>query len=119
MSDLKIESTTGINDGTRILRLSGPFTLNGLFDFQAIVRPLTDPVLIIDLTDVPYMDSASVGAVMSVHTSTQRHNRKYALVGVCDRIQSMFDIIGLEGVLVTYPTLAEAQEKLRRAAPAN
>jgi len=119
MSDLKIESTAGTNDGARILRLSGPFTLNGLFDFQAVVRPLTDPVLIIDLTEVPYMDSASVGAIMSVHTSTQRHNRKYALVGVCDRIRSMFDIIGLEGVLVTYPTLEEAQEKLGRATTAN
>jgi anti-anti-sigma factor len=115
MSDFKIESADGIRDGIRILRLSGPFTLGGLFDFQAIVRGMTDPVLIIDLTDVPYMDSASVGAVMSVHTSAQRHKRQYALVGVCERIHTLFDVIGLQGVLVTYPTLEDAQEKLSAA----
>jgi anti-anti-sigma factor len=112
MSELEIEPMLGIRDGIRILRLSGPFTLSGLFDFQAIVRGLNDPVVIVDLTSVPYMDSASVGAIMTAHTSAQRHNRQFALVGVCERIRNMFDIIGLEGVLATYPTLEEAQEKL-------
>ena len=119
MNDFKIESTAGIRDGIRILCLSGPFTLNGLFEFQSVVRGLSDPVVIIDLTNVPYMDSASVGAIVSVHTSAQRNNRHYALVGVCERILTLFDVLGLQGVLVTYPTLEEAQEKLGHGAATN
>jgi anti-anti-sigma factor len=119
MGDFTIDSAVGIRDDIRVLRLSGPFTLKGLFEFQSIVRSLSDPIIIIDLTNVPYMDSASVGAIMSVHTSAQRNNRQYALVGVCERIGTLFKVVGLQGVLVTYPTLEEAQEKLGVKAAAN
>ena len=119
MDEFKIESTSGVRDGIRILRLSGPFTLQGLFDFQSIARGLNDPVLIIDLTEVPYMDSASLGAIMSVHTTAQRNKRQYALVGASERLRTLFAVAGVDGILVTYPTLEEAQEKLCSKAAAS
>ena len=114
-----MESTLGIRDGIRILRLSGPFTLQGLFEFQSLVRSLTDPVLIIDLTEVPYMDSASLGALVSVQTTSQRHNRQYGLVGAQERLRTLFRVAGVDGILVTFPTLEEAQEKLGSEAATN
>ena len=114
-----MESTTGSRDGIRILRLSGPFTLQGLFDFQSMVRGLNDPVLIIDLTEVPYMDSASLGAIVSVHTTSQRHQRYYGLVGASDRLRTLFRVAGVDGILVTYSTLVEAQDVLSSKAAAN
>jgi len=119
MDGFKIESVSGIRDGIRILRLSGPFTLQGLFEFQSTVRGINDPVLIIDLTEVPYMDSASLGAVMGVHTSSQRHNRHYGLVGVSERLRTLFHVAGVDGILITYPTLEEAQDKLSSKAAAS
>ncbi|MGD1073050.1 MAG: STAS domain-containing protein [Bryobacteraceae bacterium] len=119
MEQFKIESAAGNRDGVRILRLSGSFTLKDLFEFNGVFRALTDPVLIVDLTDVPYMDSASVGALMSVHTSAQRNNRQYALVGASERIQTLLHVVGLDRILVMYPTLEEAQEKLTSKAASN
>jgi anti-sigma B factor antagonist len=119
MDELKIESTPGIRDGIRILRLSGPFTLQGLFDFQAIARSINDPITIIDLTEVPYMDSASLGAIMGVHTSSQRHHRQYAVVGMSERLRTLFHVAGVDNILVTYPSIEEAQEKLTSKAAAN
>jgi anti-anti-sigma factor len=119
MDQFKIESLPGSSEGVRILRLSGPFTLRELFDFQAAVRALQDPVTLIDLTGVPYMDSASLGAVMMVHASAQRNQRRYALVGVPDRIRTLFSVSGVDGILVMYPTLAEAQQRLTERAAAN
>ena len=112
MDQFKIESFPGSFEGVRILRLSGPFTLRELFDFQATVRAVQDPVTLIDLTEVPYMDSASLGALMMVHTSAQRHQRKYALVGVSDRLRTLFGVAGVDGILVMYPSVDEAQSKL-------
>ncbi|MGC2620585.1 MAG: STAS domain-containing protein, partial [Acidobacteriaceae bacterium] len=59
---MTLESVPGQAAGTRILRVNGPLTLSGLFTFQSALR--TDPpaVLILDLTAVPYMDSAGMGA---------------------------------------------------------
>jgi anti-sigma B factor antagonist len=111
MDELKIEVMPGIRDGIRILRLSGPFTLMGVFEFQTIFRATDEPVTVIDLTEVPYIDSASLGALIGVHTSSQRHKRHYALVGVTERVRTLFYVGGVEGILVTYPTLEEAQTK--------
>lgn len=118
MDELKIESTPGAREGTRIIRLSGPFTLQGLFDFQSLARTLNDPMTIIDLTEVPYMDSASLGAIMGIHTSSQRHNRQYALVGMSERLRTLFHVAGVDNILVTYSTVEEAQEKLASKAAA-
>jgi len=113
MPQLKIESMHDEN-GFRIIRLSGPFTLEGIFEFQDLYRGGEDPVTLIDLTSVPYMDSAATGAVITVHVSSQRHQRQYALIGVSDRLRTMFNVAGVDSLLIMYPTMDEARQKLGR-----
>jgi anti-sigma B factor antagonist len=107
MSEFKIESAQ--QEGTRILRLTGPFTLQQVFEFQSVMRSATDPVTIIDLTGVPYMDSASLGAIMGAHVRCQKDHRQYALVGVSERLRMLFEVGGVEKLLVIYGTAEEAQ----------
>ena len=59
---LNIEEVSGTPEGRRVLRLSGPVLLSNFFPFQALVRASTAPSLILDLTEVPYIDSAGIGA---------------------------------------------------------
>ena len=59
---LNIEDLSGTRSGQRVLRLSGPITLTNFFPFQAMVRADTSRTLILDLTGVPYIDSAGIGA---------------------------------------------------------
>ena len=49
MSEFKIESIPGSQEGIRILRLTGQFTLQHVFEFQSVFRSGPDPVTIIDL----------------------------------------------------------------------
>ena len=119
MDELRIESTSGVRNGIRILRLSGPFTLQGIFEFQSIVLSGNDPVTIIDLTAVPYMDSTSLGEIMRLHTSSQRNQRQYALVGASERLRPIFKIAGVDQILIMYPTLEEAQQKLASNSASN
>jgi len=110
--DLKIESLAGSRDGVRLLRLTGPFTLPGIFEFQSLVRSLNDPVVIVDLTAVPYMDSAALGAVMFLHASSMRKQHQYALVGASERLRTLFKVGGVDEILVTFPSIEEAEAKL-------
>jgi anti-sigma B factor antagonist len=110
--DLKIESSPGPQAGMRIIHLSGPFTLRSVFEFRSIVQNLNDPVAIVDLTEVPFMDSAALGALMFLHTSSQQNQRRYALVGASKRLHDLFKVVGVDQILVAYPTLTEAQAKL-------
>lgn len=115
MPEFKIEKQSGSRDGVRILKLTGPFTLAGIFDFQAIVRDDPPPTTIVDLADVPYMDSAALGSLLGLHVSCQRHGRNYMLIGVSPRIETLFQVAGVNGILAVSPSLAEAENLLVNA----
>jgi anti-anti-sigma factor len=106
---LKIESTPGTKEGVRILRLTGPFTLQAVTEFQKTVRAGN---AIVDLTEVTFMDSAALGATMGLHLACTKNNVKYALVGASTRLRALFDIARVASILVTYRTVEEAEEKL-------
>lgn len=112
MTALKIESTPGTKEGVRILRLTGPFVLQAVTEFQKAVRAGNDPVTIVDLTEVTFMDSAALGATMGLHLASKKNNVKYALVGASTRLRALFDIARVASILVTYRTVEEAEEKL-------
>jgi anti-anti-sigma factor len=111
MDQLTIESTVG-PASVRVLKLSGPFTLKCVWDFQAAAREATEPITIIDLTDVPYMDSAALGSVLGVHVSRHRVHQKYAVVGANERLETLFNVADVANILVRYPTSAEALKAL-------
>jgi anti-sigma B factor antagonist len=111
MDQLTIENTVG-PESVRVLKLSGPFTLKDIWHFQAAARDATLPITIVDLTDVPYMDSAALGSVMGVHMSRQRVHQKYAIVGANERLETLFEVAGVGHLLIRYPTTAEALKAL-------
>jgi anti-sigma B factor antagonist len=119
MEELKIESIPGSQESIRIIRLTGPFVLQGVFEFQSVTRAGSDPVTIVDLTAVPFMDSAALGAVMGLHVSCQRQQRKYGLVGASSRLRTLFEVAGVAGILSTFRTIEEAEEKLTSSATAH
>jgi anti-anti-sigma factor len=111
MDQLTIDNTVG-PESVRVLKLSGPFTLKDIWDFQAVARAATEPITIIDLTGVPYMDSAALGSIMGVHVSRERAQNKYAIVGANGRLETLFEVAGVTDILVRYPTSAEALKAL-------
>src|ERR1700691_6279934 len=107
---LTLESVPGQAAGSRILRLTGPLTLSGLFDFQGALRNDPPPALILDLTGVPYMDSAGMGAIINYFVSSQRHGRKLVVAGVNGRVLELFRMTKVEGLLTMKETVAEAEQ---------
>lgn len=66
---LHIEDLGGTHEGHHVLRLRGPLIITNLFQFQSIVRANTTAFLILDLTQVPFIDSAGVGALWGLRNS--------------------------------------------------
>ena len=111
MSELKIDISLP-SEGVRLLRLSGPFDISNLFVFQEQVRQNPHPVTIIDLSEVPYIDSAALGSLLGFHVSCQRGAARYALVEVSPRIQSLLRMSHVDTILIQHATLADAQRSL-------
>ena len=69
---LSIERVEGKAAGTVIFRFAGPLTLHNLFKMQERLREGELPrVTILDFSQVPYMDSAGMGAVINHYVHCQ------------------------------------------------
>jgi anti-sigma B factor antagonist len=95
--------------GARIMKLSGPLTIQTLFDFQDVARRETTKPVIIDLTAVPYMDSAGLGSIVSAFTTSQRNGHGFAITGLSDRIRTLFQITRVDGLLPVFASLELAE----------
>ena len=107
MEQLEILSGQG-SAGARILGLRGPLTLKTLFDFQDMVRKDQSPRLILDLSEVSYMDSAGLGA-LGAYASCQKTGRQFAVAGVSERVLTLFRMTRVEDVVPRYESAIEAE----------
>ena len=107
---LTIVPAQGAHEGERILQFDGPITLTTLFGFRDAIRAeKTAKAVILDFSQVPYVDSAGVGAIVNAHVSLLNAGRRLALAAVQDRIRTLMKVTRVEEVLTVYPTLQEAQ----------
>lgn len=107
---LTIERKEGKNPGTQIFALVGPLTLRNLFEFQTELRNATPPPLtVIDLTQVPYMDSAGMGLVMNHYVRCQTRGAKLIVVGANNRVLDLFKVTKVDTVLPMVPTVNDAE----------
>jgi anti-sigma B factor antagonist len=106
---LRVENVAGSRNGCQILRLTGPLTLANLFGFQNVIRAEKAPAVIVDLTNVPYIDSAGIGALLGAHVSRQKEGRFFALVGVNQRVQNALEITHVWQFFTVRPSIAEAE----------
>jgi anti-anti-sigma regulatory factor len=60
---IKVAVRNGSKPHVTILEVSGPLTIRNFFEFQDLTRSEKAPVLIVDLSDVPLIDSAALGCL--------------------------------------------------------
>jgi anti-sigma B factor antagonist len=104
--------TAGKRDGTMILKLIGPLTISTMFGFQDELRSATPQVMILDMSETTYMDSAGLGLIMNYYVSAMDHGRKLMLAGVNERVKALLEMTRVQGVLTTFPTVEAAQASL-------
>lgn len=82
--------------------------LGNLFDFQSAVRAETAPLVVLDFTEVPFMDSAALGSVVNAHVSYINNQRCLRLAGVSDRVAVLLKVTNVDRVFAIYATVSEA-----------
>lgn len=64
--------------------------------------------LILNLSDVQYMDSSGVGTLVELLRRVNSYKGKLALVGLTDRVRSVFEITKLDKFFSIHSTEAQA-----------
>ena len=109
---LVIEDVPGPRDGQRMLRLTGPLTMSTLYDFQSRVRTNTSRVLLLDFTNVPYVDSAGIGVMVGAYVSHQKDGRNLYLIGVNERVQNALKVTHVEKFFHFVDSLTAAEQAI-------
>jgi anti-sigma B factor antagonist len=85
--------------------------LGNMFAFQEVLRS-ESATTILDMTSVPYMDSAGLGILTNSYVSHQKQGRRLLLVGVNERVQTLFQVTRLDQLFQIYPTVEGARQAL-------
>lgn len=113
MREAPLTMTADGRDGVIVLALNGPLTLQNIFAFQDEVARHEPPLLIIDLTESPYMDSAGLGSLMNAYVHAQKNGRKLVLAGANMRVNALLEMTKVHLILKNYATVAEAKATAR------
>ncbi len=106
---LSIERIASATAGLETMRLTGPITLSTLFEMQESFRRNPQPNTIVDMSGVPYMDSAGLGALLTFHGSCKRTGRNYVLAAMVPRVHSMFSASKVDRLVNIASSVAEAE----------
>lgn len=109
---LEVEHLFSDAGGQGVLRFKGPLITQNLPDFQNAIRRENAPTVILDLTDVPYMDSSGLGSLVSAYVSGHKSGRRMALTGLNARIINLLQITKMEQLFLIFPSLSAALDGL-------
>jgi anti-anti-sigma factor len=114
MSDqLEISTRPGSIPAFTIVQPRGAIKLANSAIFQQALAAAAGTSLILDLSEVPYVDSAALGVLVHAYVSCQKNQQKLALVGLTHRVGSVIKLSALEPLFQTYATVAEAEAALK------
>jgi anti-sigma B factor antagonist len=94
-------------DDIAVLEVEGSVTLGEATGrLRQAIRALVDGGdrrIILDLSKVPFMDSAGLGELVGAYTTVKRHGGEMKLVGVTARALELLQITRLSTLLESFP----------------
>ncbi len=111
---LEIEKVEDAGGGA-VIRLHGPLLLGNFFPLQTMVRSDNSDLLILDVADMPYIDSAGIGCLVGAHVSRQSSGRKLVIVGAHERLLTSLKVTKVDHLFSFAPSLEEARAQAKGA----
>jgi anti-sigma B factor antagonist len=111
---LEIEKVENAGAGA-VIRLHGPLLLGNFFPLQSMVRSDSSELLILDVGDMPYIDSAGIGCLVGAHVSRQGSGRKLVIVGANERLLTSLKVTKVDNLFSFAPTVEEARAQAKGA----
>ncbi len=112
-----MEIHTSLDGQVAILRLVGRLTVGE--EPGALKKATADAVVggattvVLDLSQVPYIDSTRLGELIAAHVTVSRQGGRLVLAGATPRITDLLTVAGLEGIVEMFPSVDAAQAGLK------
>jgi len=106
------------DNGLDVLAIDGEIDLACSPELRAVLHAFAKKkvrALVLDFAGVVYVDSSGLATLVEYVRLAQPFGGKFGLVGVSDRVRTIFDLVRLTEFLPIYPSLAEARSALLAA----
>ena len=103
---------TPLPDGV-LIAIAGDFDYSCSTVLRGTIREALDKKpqrMIIDLKDVPYMDSSGVAVLVEALQAQTKGKRKLAVCTLQDKVRGIFEIARLDMVFKIFSTVEQAKE---------
>ncbi len=108
---LNIDKLPGSNDAVGIFQPRGKLSLETVNEFIQTLRPEAVPHLILEMSQVNFLDSAGVGALVSLFVNRRSHGKTFALAALAPQSTAVVTVAGLQNLLPIHKSLEEALSK--------
>jgi anti-anti-sigma factor len=107
-TQLNIDHQAGANGDLLVTRLTGKLSLETVRDFIGSMRPEPATRLVLDMSGLSFLDSAGVGALVSLFVSRRNHGKTLALAALTQQGIAVMQVSGLLKLLPVFPNVDEA-----------
>jgi anti-anti-sigma factor len=108
---LEVEKLPGSSDALTIYRATGKLALETVNEFLPGLRAEPAQRVILDLSGVSFLDSAGVGALVSLFVSRRNQGKQFGLAALPPQAVAVVTVAGLQNLLPIYKTVEEATAK--------
>ncbi|GAC1674956.1 MAG: hypothetical protein PVS2B2_09540 [Candidatus Acidiferrum sp.] len=107
-AQLKIEKDPLSTTDVLINRLEGKLAIENVNDFMQKMRQENAQTMILDMSGVSFLDSAGVGALVSLFVSRRNHGKVFGLAGLTKQGGAVIQVSGLQKLLPIFESVGQA-----------
>lgn len=105
---LQLEKDASSNEFTAIYHAKGKLSLETVSEFVQQLRPDATPTLVLEMSGANFLDSAGVGALVSLFVNRRNQGKVLALAALAPQATAVVMVAGLQNMLPIYKTVEEA-----------
>jgi len=107
-AQLDLEKLPSSNGTTLVTRLNGKLSLETVHNFIQTLRPEPAAHLVLDMSGVTFLDSAGVGALVSLFVHRRNVGKSFAIAGLTQQGMAVLQVAGLVKLLPNFPAVEAA-----------
>ncbi len=114
-NDPKLSITRADENGSlTVLRLRGPLVMATAAEFQATMRDEKSHSVLLDFSEVPFIDSAGLGGMISIFLHYKQAGRDLSVAGMNEKCRALMKMTNVENLFPSYASVDAARESFKK-----
>lgn len=88
-----------LDKNNNVMKIKGEIDLNNSKKLKEEIKKMGNNNIVLDFNEVTYLDSAGIGALISIHKDLQSKSGSLEIINIDKKIKELFDMVGLSKLM--------------------